>query len=306
MESVLLKAIAFVVIIVLGYVLKKIGVFKPTDYRILSKVVFNLTLPAAVITSFASFDLDIALLYLIPIGLACNLALSGIGYLSMRKKDRETKAFFMLNTSGFNIGCFMLPYVQNILGPYGVVVACMFDTGNSIMCTGATYALVQNVASGKKKHVLKNTLKSMFTSVPLDVYLLMTVLVILGIRPPEGIVSVTSVIGEANGFCSMLMIGMMFEINIEKQYLKDAVLILVIRFVFAAGLACLFYYCLPFSQTVREIMVILAFAPMAVLNTIFTEKLKGNVAVASMVNSLSIVISLVIVTSMVSTMRFLT
>lgn len=305
MENVVLKAIAFVFIIALGYGLKKAGVFKQADYKTMSRVVLNITLPAAVITSFASFDLDMSLLYLIPIGLICNLALSAVGYLLAHKKGGEAKAFFMLNSSGYNIGCFMLPYVQNVLGPLGVVVACMFDTGNSIMCTGGTYALARNAAGVEKGNAMRGLLKAMFTSVPFDVYLILILLAVCGIHLPQGVTAVTSVVGAANGFVSMLMIGLMFEINIEKQYLKDVILILVIRFAFAAGTACLFYYCLPLSREVRNIMVVLSFAPMAVLNTIFTEKIKGNVAASSMANSLSIVISLITVTTLVSAMHLI-
>ena len=108
MENVVLKAIAFVFIIALGYGLKKAGVFKRADYKMMSRVVLNITLPAAVITSFASFDLDMSLLYLIPIGLVCNLALSAVGYLLAYKKGREAKAFFIFPRQKRTIAAFLI------------------------------------------------------------------------------------------------------------------------------------------------------------------------------------------------------
>ena len=47
----------------------------------------------------------------------------------------------MLNFSGYNIGAFTLPFIQNFLGSFGVIAICMFDVGNSISCTGGSYAL---------------------------------------------------------------------------------------------------------------------------------------------------------------------
>ena len=64
MGEVLVKAAAFVFIIFLGYALKRIGFFTATDYRLISKIVLNITLPAAVITAFANFDMDASLLIL--------------------------------------------------------------------------------------------------------------------------------------------------------------------------------------------------------------------------------------------------
>ena len=58
MEQVLTKALAFVAVIALGYFLKKRGFFKPHDYELIAKIVLNITLPCAVITSFAAFKMD--------------------------------------------------------------------------------------------------------------------------------------------------------------------------------------------------------------------------------------------------------
>jgi len=64
MEQVLTKALAFVAVIALGYFLKKRGFFKPHDYELIAKIVLNITLPCAVITSFAAFKMDYTLFIL--------------------------------------------------------------------------------------------------------------------------------------------------------------------------------------------------------------------------------------------------
>ena len=52
METVILKLLSMFFPLTLGYVLKVIGVFGPADYKILAKIIFNVTLPCAVIVSF--------------------------------------------------------------------------------------------------------------------------------------------------------------------------------------------------------------------------------------------------------------
>ena len=53
MLNVLTQAGSFVAILVLGFLLKKIGFFKEEDFTILSKITIRITHPAAIITSFA-------------------------------------------------------------------------------------------------------------------------------------------------------------------------------------------------------------------------------------------------------------
>ncbi|MBC5648228.1 AEC family transporter [Christensenella tenuis] len=302
MLEVLLKALGLICIIVLGYTLKKIGFFKPKDYILISKIALNITLPGAVITSFSKFSPDFSLLWVVAIGLACNLIMAGVGYLVARKRDNCTKAFYMINFTGYNIGCFALPFIQNFLGAYGVVVTCMFDVGNSIMCTGGSYALAQGVV-GTEKGGLKRALKALATSVPLLVYILMFAIVMAGLKLPEFVVNVASTVGGANAFVAMLMIGMMFELTLDKQYLKDAVKTLAWRYGMAAVFACLLYFCTPFPLEVRQVLAILVCGPIASMAPVFTERCKGNVALAGMINSFAIVISTVLMTVLIMAMH---
>ena len=56
MGQVLQKALGCICAIVLGYVLKRVGFFRPSEKDTIKKITMNITLPAAVITSFAGFQ----------------------------------------------------------------------------------------------------------------------------------------------------------------------------------------------------------------------------------------------------------
>lgn len=296
MLSVLLKAFGFIFIIILGYMLKKLGFFESKDYRLISKIMMNITLPAAVVTAFANFERNNSLFFVVLLGLVCNIIMLLIGFLMSRKKDDSTKALYMLNFPGYNIGSFTMPYVQSFLGPFGVVVTCMFDTGNAIMCTGATYAATSSIVSSGGKISAKGILRKLVSSVPFDTYMLMLILSSLGLRLPVGVIAISSNIGAANGFLAMLMIGMMFEVNLEPSYIKQIIITLLTRYSTAAIFALLFYFGTPFSLEIRQVLAILVFAPISALSPVFTEKCKGNVALSSLIGSISILISIVIMT----------
>ena len=112
----------------------------------------------------------------------------------------------------------------------------------------------------------------------------------------------TNTIGSANGFMAMLMVGTMFEFNPDKSFLREAATILAVRYIAAALFASLFYFVLPFPLEIRQVLAIVAFAPGSAMSPAFTEKLKGNAALASFVGSVSILISVAVITCLLAAM----
>ena len=163
MGEVLLKASAYVFVIIAGYVLKKLGFFKPDDYKLIMKITLNITMPAAVITNFSSFAFDNSLLYIAVMSLVINLIMWGLGWVFSIGQAKETRVLYTLNFPGYNIGAFTMPYIQGFLGAAGVVCTCLFDAGNAIMCTGGSYALTSKVTGGQGQS-LKETLKKLFST----------------------------------------------------------------------------------------------------------------------------------------------
>ncbi len=301
MLEVLIKAFSFFFIIVIGYLLKKYGVLQRSDSVALSKIMMNLTLPAAVITGFASFTVDHSLLILVLIGFVCNIILLYAGYLIARKRDNDTKVFFMINTPGYNIGCFTLPYVQSFLGPVGIVATCLFDAGNSVICTGGSYVAAAN-ATGNSTG-LKNTFKRLFSSIPFDVYIILLVAALCGFHLPSQVTILTSIIGNANPFLAMLIIGMMLEINIYRAQLNNVYRVLAMRYGAGALFSTLFYFYTPLPLEIRQVLAVAVFAPLSSLAPIFTARGSKLGAVSSFTGSISVFISIIIITTLLTAMK---
>lgn len=307
MFEILTKAVSFVLIIVLGYVLKNRGYFKKDDYRLITKIVLNVTLPAAIIVNFSSTEVQASMLFIVVLGFAGNLVMIGTARVGSKKESMDMQRFRIINYSAYSIGCFSLPFIQNFLGPVGVVATSMFDAGNSIMCCGGTYALAAEMGrqkeSGSKRqrimtqigHILRTSLRS----VPLLTSVIMLILAALHIKTPAPVLTMAGIIGNANAFLATFMIGMMFELHLVAEEKKEMVRLLLFRNITSAVIASVFYFLLPFSEEIRQTLALLAFSPMSASSLIFTDKLKCNTELASACNSLSIVVSLVIMTALV-------
>lgn len=294
MLEILTRAGCFIAIILLGYFLKKIGFFKEEDFKVLSKIVIKITLPAAIVCSFSGKEIDPMLLSIAFLGLGGGLVYMGAGWLLNRRRGREQQAFEILNTSGYNIGNFTMPFVQSFLGPVGVITTSLFDTGNSFVCLGGAYSVASMVKDGGRFSV-KRIAKALIKSVPFDCYVIMTVLCLLHISLPKPIVSFAEIVADANAFAAMFMIGVGFKMCGDRSKLGSILRILAVRYSVAIVLACIFFFCLPFSLEIRQTLMILVFAPIASAVPAFTEEMKSDVGLSSAVNSLSIVISIVFI-----------
>ncbi|WP_293719205.1 AEC family transporter [uncultured Phascolarctobacterium sp.] len=299
MEQVLTKALAFVIIIAFGYLLKQRGFFKPDDYKLIAKIVLNITLPCAVITSFAAFKMEYTLFVLTLIGFFGNLLMIVWGFMLTRYQTNAAKIFYVFNLAGYNIGCFTLPFAQSFLGPFAVVATCMFDVGNSIMCTGGTYALASGLVHTGEKYepvTLRSVAAKLLSSVPFVVYVLMLVCALFEVHLPQPVYTLTGLIGSANTFLSMLMIGMMFEMTLDLKKLKQVREVVLYRYVFGVALAWVCFYHAPLNAEVKEVLTLVFLAPSTAIAPIFIARMGGNVELAGFANSITIVISIILMT----------
>ena len=294
MLQILTRAGSFIAIIVLGYVLKKVGVFKEEDFGVLSKICIRITLPGAIITSFAGKEIDPSLLLLLFLGIGCGVVYILMGFILNRRSTKEQRAFEILNLPGYNIGCFTMPFAQSFLGPMGVIATSLFDSGNAFICLGGAFGVASSVKDGKGFD-FKRIFKALSRSVPFMTYLIMVAMNLLRLPVPGMVIECASIIGGANSFMAMFMIGVGFKLTLgDRGQLAKIVRILLVRYGLGALFALIFYFVLPFDIQVRQALVILAFSPIGSAVPPFTAELGGDVGLSSAINSMAIVISICI------------
>ena len=294
MLEILTRAGSFIAIIVLGYVLKKVGVFKEEDFGVLSKICIRITLPAAIITSFAGKEIEPSLLLLLFLGIGCGVVYICLGFLLNRNNAREQKAFDILNLPGYNIGCFTMPFAQSFLGPMGVIATSLFDSGNAFICLGGAFGVASSVKDGKGFD-FKRIVKALGCSVPFMTYLIMVAMNLMKLSVPGMVLECATIVGGANSFMAMFMIGVGFKLTLaDRGQLSKILRILGVRYGLGAVFALIFYFVLPFDIQVRQALVILAFSPIGSAVPPFTAELGGDVGLSSAINSMAIVISICI------------
>lgn len=292
MEEILIRAGSFVAIIFLGYMLRKTGFFKEEDFHFLSRIVLKITLPAALVSSIANKEIDPSLLLISLLGLSGGALYMGLMYVLNLRSPKEDRAFDLLNTCGYNIGNFTLPFAQSFLGSLGVLTVSLFDIGNAVICLGGAYSIA-SIVNGGGRFDLKRIGSTLLHSVPFMAYLIMLFLGLLKIALPEALTSFADIIAGGNAFLAMLMIGVGFHLSGERSQLGRIARILLVRYGIALLLALCFFFCLPVPLEYRQALALLVFSPIASSAPAFTGELKGNVGLSSAVNSMSIVLSIV-------------
>ncbi len=299
MIDILLKSCSFVFIIILAYVMKKAGLFKERDYKVVTNAVIYVTLPAAVITSFASHKLDISLILAVVIGFALNVAILLLSIALSCKKSKEKRVLWQNLVPGYSIGTFAMPFAQSFFSPAAVITTCLFDAGNAVMCCGGSYAITDAMLNERKGGAIKLIVKRLLSSAPFISYVVMFCISISGIAIPGKVLDFISPIAAANAFLAMFMIGMMFDIKIEKSILKEVISITVVRLVMAVVAVVTLYLLLPFSNEIKQALIICTFAPVSTTSTVLAERMNADPAVCACIYSLSIPISIIcIVTSL--------
>ena len=300
MLDILIRAGSFIFVILLGYGLKRVGFFKQEDFTLLSKITIRITLPATIIVNFAGKQFDTSLLTLSFLAILCGAIYLSVGFLMERKQGKDSQAFSMLNLTGYNIGTFVIPFAQSFLGPMGVIGTSLFDVGNAVMCLGGAFSIASMVKDGNG-FSFKRILHSLSRSAPFVCYMIVLFTCLVHLPIPEFVTSCAGIIGNANAFMAMLMIGVGFHLG-DISNIRTILRLLAVRYGFGIFFAVLFYFFLPFDLEIRQALVILALSPIGSAVPGFTGEMKGDVGLSSAMNSISIVISIVITVVLLSVM----
>ena len=290
MAEIMIKAAGFVFVIIIAFILKQVHVLEKRDGLTIATIIMNVTLPCALLTNASGVTIDQSMLILLLIGLASNIIMLFISFILSRKEENILKGYYMINCSGYNIGNFVMPFVQSFFPGMGVAYLCMFDVGNSIMCLGGSYALAGSVASSNQKLTPKTVIKKLFSSIPFDVF----VLALFKISIPQPILSVASFIGAGNGFLAMFMIGLLLEVKINPSEMKIVLKTLLIRVLFGAILMSIVYFIVPIPMLAKKIVVLALAAPITTVSAVFSKNIGYHRDAPAISSSLSIIISIAV------------
>jgi predicted permease len=188
MQDILIQAVCYVSIIILGHTLRKRGFFGKEVFPVLASITLKITLPAAIIASANGKTIDAAMLLLPVLGFGCGVLYILAAIALHRRASKEQRAFAILNLPGYSIGSFAMPFPQGFLGPVAVLATSLFDIGNAFICLGTTLAIAITVKAGEGFQ-WRRIFQSLSRSVAFLTYLVMTLLALIGWELPSPVIS---------------------------------------------------------------------------------------------------------------------
>lgn len=295
MEAVLIKSLGFIVIVSLGYVLRERGFFKRSDSALLGKIVLNITLPAALLSGVTQFEFTTVTLILVSLSFIANILVAFGAKLLFKHHPPVEQASAMINSTGYNIGNITIPFVFTFFPGLGMSYVSMFDIGNALSWMGGVYTMAHNVAQDDGRGFsLKALFNTLSKSMPFLVYVLIISLSLLKRTIPGPILNIAQVIGSANAFLVMLMIGVMLEVKINPKQVNMVIKILSYRLIVFVFFALIVYFLLPLPELAKKIAIIALASPIPSSATVFSRQVGDDSSVPAMLNSLGIIIGILL------------
>ena len=289
--------IIIILLIALGYLLKRINFIKSADSQVLSTLVLNVTLPSLVIVNLNSANLDLSFSILPIMMLIYGILAKVIMVALFRKYDNHVKGSVGMMAASLNIGLFAYPLVETIWPENGMIYFGMADIGGAIIMFGVTYFVGSYYSEGSDQFNFKFLGKKLISSVPLVTYIVMFILNMANIHLPKASIDFFTIISKANMPLSMILLGIMLSFRIEKQFLPIAVKYLIVHY----GLGCiaglLVHFFLPTSDDmIKTTLLITWLLPVGVAIIPYSIQFKyKTLPLVGMVTNISIVIRIIII-----------
>ena len=284
--------LAIILMILIGYASKRIGLLKSEDSIPLNKIVINITIPALIFLAMYGADLS-NISVLIPITLICIVTGSLCGliiYLLSRAKgySKKTKWTLVGTSTLFNSGFLGYPIVLGVFGANGLVKAVFYDMGSTILflCLGIFFILL---FGGKYTSIIKRTL--LFP--PLWAIILGIIANImhfnLGFLP----LNVLKYLSGAAIPVIMISLGLSLEVGGLKNYLGAASFVSMIRLIISPIIAFSLVYFFGLSGLGGTVTVVEAGMPSAMLSLVLAASYDLDINAAAACIFMSTVISMI-------------
>lgn len=222
----------------------------------MSRIIFNITLPALIISTFNSMKLDISLAFLGITSFLFGILMCLAAIFAFKNEDKKLRGAFSMMLPGFNVGLFAYPVVEAIWGYEGLKYFGMFDMGNSITMFVTCYLIANYFSANDKPINFKTTSRKLFTSIPLMCYIITLIINISGLHYPEPVINICKVLGKANMPLSLLLLGICLNFNMDKIYRKNVIKVLSIRYIVGLAIGLIFFIFVPFGKLFKYTILI--------------------------------------------------
>ena len=259
--------IPIIIMIVIGYSFKRIGVLKAEHAIALNKIVINIAIPSLIFLAIYGINLSI-LPVIAPIPFICILVgvLSGlIAYIfaTIKKYPKKTRWSILLTSAMFNSGFLGYPVVLGVFGADGLVRAVFYDLGSMILFI-AFGILLLLIYGGKYTTILRRTL--IFP----PLWAVALALLLNFINFDIGFI-VSNTLGYLSGAAIpliMISLGLSLEFRGIKENIHAVFSVSIIKLIIAPIIASLIVLILGMGGLERQVTIVEAAMPSAMLSLV--------------------------------------
>jgi predicted permease len=139
----LADALPILLLIAVGVLVRQSGLVDQKGGLVLTRVVYYVSIPAAIVVSIARAELTLTKIWLPVIGLAVPCLLAGIMYLTTRRLADRPELRGVLLAGMVVLGVFAYPFFDLFYGPEGLANIALYDVGNAIYAAPIALSLAQ-------------------------------------------------------------------------------------------------------------------------------------------------------------------
>jgi len=280
-------------LIVLGYVLKKINLIDEDFGSTLNRFVYYVALPVMLFSKTSSVKMDFSFSLIAGyLGTMCAVTLFSLWLARYFKKDERgalVQGSFRSNLTYMGIPIVFYAFGDNAMGYAAIIVAVMIIFHNIITIAVFRYINSHTGDEGWIRGIV-------FTLVdPLIISLVLGMIFSFGeIQVPVFLANAIDMIAEMSLASILLIIGVSLSFaDIRKYFLKNVVvgvLKLVVMPLVAYGIMDLVFHAAPL---ITMVTVLMAAMPTAVMSVAFVKEFKGDYRLAGSIVSFNTMLSMV-------------
>lgn len=275
MENLEVMVILFIIVI-LGYVLCKLGYMGDKFDQKLSSIVIDITCPALILSSVMGSEMPdrTLILPLLGVGFVTYFVLLIFGFLIPRfiSKSRDEQGMIGFALMFANVGFIGYPIVSSIFGPKAIFYAALLNMPNTFFIFTAGVMLV------KGEYCIKQLNPKILLSPAMIAAFIAALFVALNVHTPDLIARPVMMVGNITVPAALMIIGSSMArlplkeiIGSSKVYIASALRLCVVPLT----IFFLFRLC-GISDIVNEINTVVIAMPVASFGTMFCMKYGRN------------------------------
>jgi len=287
-----------ILIVVIGYLVKKLKILKETDGETIAKIIFNVTLPAVILKFTTTIQFELSLVILPFISIAFGIIMALLGIVIFRNHPIHIKGAMIMTMVGFNVANFFFPLVEGIWGQEGMQYIALVDAGNAFTIFVLCYILSTIFSPKNQEDAVKiNTkfvLNRLIRSAPLLSYIVAIVINLSGIVIPSFFSDLIDIIARANTALALLLLGIFLHLKFGKSEWVSIIKVLAIRYSFGLLVGLSLFFLLPpsiFNPLFRIIICLSLILPVGLAVIPFSVENGYDQKLVTMVVNLTIIIS---------------